>query len=935
MLHRIFSTMLLIIVISSCAIAQEEELYGEFGPYATIPIDGDKYVPHGEALIIHYGSTVEFEGHYHIRVEYDATLTATGTDNEPVIFTADTPQHEYPGFWNALIAEGSSENPATMNLTNCEIRYGGEHETSFQNTSGPVRANNYCTVIVDNCYIHHNWGDGVGVNYDTRPNNLLQVKDTKIEECETGTKLASPADESYFKRNRITACGLGMYVHADFGTVIANNIIENSTECGARGDFAFFRNNIVAGTQNGGNGIEIINGAEENAIVNNILKDNTGWGIFSPVAVTVRNNCYHGNGGSFNRLVTSLDHVLVDPLFAAGFGDDNYYHLRWNSPCLGWGWDQLTNCNLAHSRSDIGAYGGPELEEPPYEEGLYWVVIADYEIHSTPEHPSLNQDASPYHVLSGFDVDPNNDLFITAEGSPCELHFDAWTNIGVLGNLTVTGNSEDEQVFFKPLEGASSPWPGLLLGAFGVISENTLQYADISGANNGIIASYAKLSLNHCNIHHSVNTGICAEFMKLYLSNSTISNNGRTGIFIWPQAQVMALRNTISDNGFSGVGAFQLSKFIADYNADIIPVNYIHGNGHADPGLYHQIDLYDRSGALMKEGHNQITSDIHVLVEAIDCTTPNPVTLNWWGEPNPPGSRFEPTYRWRYLPCDQQPWGEDEGGRSAAELAFANAIALEESGNYLAAEAAYRNVVANYTTDALASEALTRTFYCTQDGNGNFNSQGVYYRDLADTCSVAIIAKFASELEWRSLVEVTEYQDALDQCEAVIANPPSLADSVLAVIDVGFIYLAAQANGGGLDALDPVGMFPELKPSSYEDYLQRKDELFALLHPTENQKDERTLVPMGYTLYKPYPNPFNASTRISYSLQDIRNVNIVIFDVLGRKVATLVDDRQAAGDYNVVWSGQSSTGDPVSSGIYFIRMETETGFQSAKMLLLK
>jgi hypothetical protein len=186
-------------------------------------------------------------------------------------------------------------------------------------------------------------------------------------------------------------------------------------------------------------------------------------------------------------------------------------------------------------------------------------------------------------------------------------------------------------------------------------------------------------------------------------------------------------------------------------------------------------------------------------------------------------------------------------------------------------------------------------------------------------------------------VEAHEFQDALDRCEAVIANPPSLPDSVFAVIEAGYVYLAAEA-GGGFDAPELVGNFPELRPTSYEDYRQRCDEALALiLTPPASPQGQNgpAVLPLGFDLAAPYPNPFNSSIRIPYVLTEARDVRLMIYDVLGRKVNTLVDSRQQAGNYSVVWSGQSSTGIPVSSGIYFVRMSTETGVQSAKMLLLK
>lgn len=79
-----------------------------------------------------------------------------------------------------------------------------------------------------------------------------------------------------------------------------------------------------------------------------------------------------------------------------------------------------------------------------------------------------------------------------------------------------------------------------------------------------------------------------------------------------------------------------------------------------------------------------------------------------------------------------------------------------------------------------------------------------------------------------------------------------------------------------------------------------------------------------------YPNPFNPSTTISYSLPEAGNVQIKIFDVLGREVAKLVDETKNAGKHTIIWNGSNN-----ASGIYFytITFQNQTLFK--KMLMIK
>jgi len=83
------------------------------------------------------------------------------------------------------------------------------------------------------------------------------------------------------------------------------------------------------------------------------------------------------------------------------------------------------------------------------------------------------------------------------------------------------------------------------------------------------------------------------------------------------------------------------------------------------------------------------------------------------------------------------------------------------------------------------------------------------------------------------------------------------------------------------------------------------------------------------------PNPFNPSTRISYSLASQGRILIGIYDPAGRLVRTLVDDVRDAGRYAATWDGIGNHGAPVASGTYFIRMETSEFRSVDRIVLLK
>jgi hypothetical protein len=84
-----------------------------------------------------------------------------------------------------------------------------------------------------------------------------------------------------------------------------------------------------------------------------------------------------------------------------------------------------------------------------------------------------------------------------------------------------------------------------------------------------------------------------------------------------------------------------------------------------------------------------------------------------------------------------------------------------------------------------------------------------------------------------------------------------------------------------------------------------------------------------------HPNPFNPETTIEYSIKEDSNVQIEIYNIKGQKVQTLVNEIREAGYHTVIWNGKDNNGKPVSSGLYFYRMQTDNFQKIRKMILLK
>ena len=88
-------------------------------------------------------------------------------------------------------------------------------------------------------------------------------------------------------------------------------------------------------------------------------------------------------------------------------------------------------------------------------------------------------------------------------------------------------------------------------------------------------------------------------------------------------------------------------------------------------------------------------------------------------------------------------------------------------------------------------------------------------------------------------------------------------------------------------------------------------------------------------LHPNYPNPFNPSTEIHFTLSTVSDVRLNVYDILGRRVATLIDENLEGGEHIIQWDGKGSDGQSLASGIYFYRLTAGEFVETKKMMLVK
>jgi flagellar hook assembly protein FlgD len=92
---------------------------------------------------------------------------------------------------------------------------------------------------------------------------------------------------------------------------------------------------------------------------------------------------------------------------------------------------------------------------------------------------------------------------------------------------------------------------------------------------------------------------------------------------------------------------------------------------------------------------------------------------------------------------------------------------------------------------------------------------------------------------------------------------------------------------------------------------------------------------LAFKLDQNFPNPFNPTTTISFTLDAPAYTYIAIYNLLGQRVNTVLSEYLGAGEHRVIWNGRNQSGQPVSSGIYFYMLQSGENFDAKKMAVLR
>lgn len=166
-------------------------------------------------------------------------------------------------------------------------------------------------------------------------------------------------------------------------------------------------------------------------------------------------------------------------------------------------------------------------------------------------------------------------------------------------------------------------------------------------------------------------------------------------------------------------------------------------------------------------------------------------------------------------------------------------------------------------------------------------------------------------------------------------------ENVSGQITIGGFHTTAATGSGVLinmlfHAKEGVSGRDSLKLRNFRDDLATAtttDGVFDIRTAVENRNSD--LIPGQFDLSQNYPNPFNPETRIKFQLPRTSQVRIEVLNLLGQRIATLVDERWPAGDYELQWDGRDEQGQSAPSGIYLCRLQAGSFVETRKMMLVR
>jgi tetratricopeptide (TPR) repeat protein len=390
-------------------------------------------------------------------------------------------------------------------------------------------------------------------------------------------------------------------------------------------------------------------------------------------------------------------------------------------------------------------------------------------------------------------------------------------------------------------------------------------------------------------------------------------------------SEIKLINNNVIENGECGIKLFNNSNVSIKGNSDAVYVDQT--QRIMDNAGY---EIYTDGGSFPHFiKWNAIIDDIgpsqfdYLLYGDFQAPVKKDITNNFWGNNFDPANDLFPWQYYKWNPIFNLIYEEED--ISDEEMLFNTAEEKFDQKNYSGAQADFKYLVEQYPESIYAIASLKRLFSLEQYFTNDYYMLKEYYLTNDSIITDSSLTKTGDFLANQCNVKLENWEDAIAWYENRILEPPSFADSIYSIIDLGNIYFLME-NG---QKSSYVGNMPQYKPVSVEQFEEDRDYLLSLLPGdklSETMKESINALKTGELLQN-VPNPFNNTTQIWYKLEDEASVSLSVYDYTGKKVSAINPGKQDKGSHFMEFSSEG-----LPSGIYFYTLEVNGKLSDSKKM---
>jgi hypothetical protein len=437
------------------------------------------------------------------------------------------------------------------------------------------------------------------------------------------------------------------------------------------------------------------------------------------------------------------------------------------------------------------------------------------------------------------------------------------------------------------------------------------------------IDGYANYDIDDCTVELNNKDGISI-FNSGYsggtknIRNNLIINNGYSnngaGIKLY-HSYANVFGDQLIEGNYYGILSLDNSNVSIKGNKD---ANYTYETQLIRDNNKHQIYATQTSFPFYIKWNGIIDEDNTTPLVYYSSTLPEELDVsdNFWGENFNPELDLYPVGYYNYLPIWELNNGS--GGTDYVEAMYNSAQDKITMEDYAGAKADFQQIISDYPNSKYSQAALRELFTLEEFESNDYQVLQSYFNSNTNIQNNPALDKLADYLANFCNIKLGNYSTAISWFENVIQNPETIADSIFAIIDLGYTYFIMENEG--LKAAC-VGKMVEHIPLSVNQFEDKRDYLLSLLFKDTEQNEtiEKGVNNLkGGELLQNVPNPFMNITKIYYKIEFPVSVEIKVYDYLGKTIRTIPQGYKNRGTYNIDFKPNG-----ISEGIYFYSIKVD------------